>query len=60
MISFLPGRQAHYKLANDGQDTRAIQEYLGHRSIVSTQRYTALSLVGFASSGKIEQNGRFR
>jgi integrase len=32
-----------YKLANDGQDTRAIQEYLGHRSIVSTQRYTALS-----------------
>jgi type 1 fimbriae regulatory protein FimE len=32
-----------YKLANDGQDTRAIQEYLGHRSIVSTQRYTPLS-----------------
>jgi integrase len=32
-----------YKLANDVQDTRAIQEYLGHRSIVSTQRYTALS-----------------
>ena len=22
-----------YKLANDGQDTRAIQHYLGHRSI---------------------------
>lgn len=32
-----------YKLANDGQDTRAIQHYLGHRSIVSTVRYTALS-----------------
>ena len=32
-----------YKLANDGQDTRAIQGYLGHRSIVSTQRYTALA-----------------
>jgi type 1 fimbriae regulatory protein FimB/type 1 fimbriae regulatory protein FimE len=32
-----------YKLANDGQDTRAIQAYLGHRSIVSTQRYTALA-----------------
>jgi integrase len=32
-----------YKLANDGHDTRAIQGYLGHRSIVSTQRYTALS-----------------
>jgi site-specific recombinase XerD len=27
-----------YKLANDGRDT-----YLGHRSIVSTVRYTALA-----------------
>ena len=25
-----------YKLANDGQDTRAIQHYLGHKSINST------------------------
>jgi type 1 fimbriae regulatory protein FimB/type 1 fimbriae regulatory protein FimE len=32
-----------YRLANNGQDTRAIQRYLGHRSIVSTQRYTALA-----------------
>ena len=32
-----------YKLANDGQDTRAIQHYLGHRSIPSTVRYTALA-----------------
>jgi type 1 fimbriae regulatory protein FimB/type 1 fimbriae regulatory protein FimE len=32
-----------YKLANDGHDTRAIQGYLGQRSIVSTQRYTALA-----------------
>jgi site-specific recombinase XerD len=31
------------QLANDGQDTRAIQHYLGHRSIVSTVRYTALA-----------------
>jgi site-specific recombinase XerD len=26
---------------NDGQDTWAIQHYLGHRSITSTVRYTA-------------------
>jgi integrase len=32
-----------YKLANDGQDTRAIQHYLGHMSIASTVRYTALA-----------------
>jgi type 1 fimbriae regulatory protein FimB/type 1 fimbriae regulatory protein FimE len=32
-----------YKLANDGQETRAIQHYLGHRSIASTVRYTALA-----------------
>jgi len=32
-----------YKLANDGQDTRAIQHYLGHRSIASTVRYTQLA-----------------
>jgi type 1 fimbriae regulatory protein FimB/type 1 fimbriae regulatory protein FimE len=30
-----------FKLANDGHDTRAIQAYLGHRSIMSTVRYTA-------------------
>ncbi len=38
-----------FKLANDGQDTRAIQEYLGHRSIESTVRYTALSSTRFNS-----------
>ena len=32
-----------FKLANDGRDTRAIQHYLGHRSITSTVRYTALA-----------------
>jgi integrase len=31
-----------FKLGNDGHDTRAIQAYLGHRSIMSTVRYTAL------------------
>jgi type 1 fimbriae regulatory protein FimB/type 1 fimbriae regulatory protein FimE len=32
-----------YKLANDGQDPRAIQAYLGHRNINHTVRYTELS-----------------
>jgi len=32
-----------YKLANDGHDTRAIQQYLGHRNITHTVRYTELS-----------------
>ena len=32
-----------YKLAQDGQDTRAIQFYLGHRNIQHTVRYTQLS-----------------
>jgi integrase len=28
-----------YKLANDGQDTRALQHYLGHKNIQHTVRY---------------------
>src|SRR5262249_29506596 len=32
-----------FKLAGDGHDTRAIQDYLGHRSIQHTVRYTELS-----------------
>ena len=36
-----------YKLANDGQDTRAIQGFLGRRSIMSMQRYSALALDRF-------------
>ena len=31
-----------YKLARDGHDTRAVQQYLGHRSIQSTVRYAEL------------------
>jgi site-specific recombinase XerD len=31
-----------YKLANDGDDTRAIQAYVGHCDIQNTTRYTAL------------------
>lgn len=32
-----------YKLAHDGHDTRAIQEWLGHRNIQHTTRYTELT-----------------
>ena len=32
-----------FKLANDGQDTRAIQHYLGHRNIQHTVIYTRLA-----------------
>jgi type 1 fimbriae regulatory protein FimB/type 1 fimbriae regulatory protein FimE len=47
----VPGSPAHaalrhakgYKLANDGQDARAIQHYLGHRNIQHTARYTELA-----------------
>lgn len=38
-----------YKLANDGQDTRAIQHYLGHRNIQHTTRYTELAADRFKS-----------
>ncbi len=36
-----------YKLANDGHDTRAIQQYLGHKNIQHTVRYTELSPARF-------------
>ena len=32
-----------FKLAYDGQDTRALQHYLGHKNIQHTVRYTELS-----------------
>jgi len=32
-----------FKLANDGQDTRSIQHYLGHKNIQHTVRYTELA-----------------
>ncbi len=32
-----------YRLANDGHDTRAIQQYLGHKNITHTVRYTELA-----------------
>lgn len=36
-----------YKLANDGKDTRSIQDYLGHQNIQHTVKYTALSPTRF-------------
>ena len=32
-----------YKLANQGEDTRSLAHYLGHRNLQSTARYTALA-----------------
>jgi type 1 fimbriae regulatory protein FimB/type 1 fimbriae regulatory protein FimE len=32
-----------YKLANNGQDTRSLQHYHGHRNIQHTARYTELA-----------------
>lgn len=32
-----------FKLANDGNDTRALQHYLGHKNIAHTVRYTELT-----------------
>lgn len=43
---------AGYYLASQGQDTRAIQGYLGHRAITSTAVYTALSPGRFANFWK--------
>ena len=36
-----------YKLANDGHDTRVIQQYLGHKNIQHTVCYTELSPARF-------------
>ena len=38
---------AGYKFANEGQDTRSLQHWLGHRSIEHTVRYTELSAERF-------------
>jgi type 1 fimbriae regulatory protein FimB/type 1 fimbriae regulatory protein FimE len=38
-----------FKLANDGHDTRALQEWLGHSNIQHTTRYTELTSKRFKS-----------
>jgi len=40
-------RACGYALANKGHDTRAIQDWLGHRSIQHTVRHTELSPTRF-------------
>ena len=46
-----PDADAHAPLhsADDGQDTRAVQHYLGHKNIQHTVRYTELSPKRFKS-----------
>jgi type 1 fimbriae regulatory protein FimE len=41
-----------YKLANQGEDTRSLAHYLGHRNLQSTARYTALAPDRFAKFWK--------
>jgi site-specific recombinase XerD len=43
-----------FKLANDGQDTRAIQHYLGHKNIQYTTLYTQLAAIASTTSGRTE------
>jgi type 1 fimbriae regulatory protein FimB len=40
---------AGYHMANRGADTRLIQEFLGHRSISNTVRYTEISPARFTN-----------
>ena len=46
MVARILDREAQ-ALANDGIDTCAIQDWLGHVSITHTTRYTALSQTRF-------------
>lgn len=46
-----------YRLANDGHDTRSIQDYLGHKNIVHTARYTALAPTKFKDFGDKQNSG---
>jgi type 1 fimbriae regulatory protein FimB/type 1 fimbriae regulatory protein FimE len=48
-----------YKLASDGHDTRSIQDYLGHRNIQHTVRYTELSPERFKSFFGTERGQRW-
>src|SRR5256885_9788504 len=43
-----------FYLANAGQDTRAIQLYLGHKNIQHTVRYTELASGRFRDAGRTD------
>lgn len=49
-----------YALADNGADTRLIQDYLGHRNIRHTVRYTASNANRFSNlwRGKLRKNGQ--
>ena len=44
-----------FKLANQGGDTRSLQQYLWHKNIQHTVRYTELSQNGFGTFGRIKR-----
>ena len=46
-LSHAEAHACGYALANAGHDTRAIQDWLGHRSIQHTVRYTELAPTRF-------------
>ena len=46
-----------FKYANEGKDTRSLQAYLGHRSIQSTVRYTAMARLAFEVGNGSSQVG---
>ena len=50
-MSFIVGKRiCVFKLANNGQDTRAVQHYLGHKNILHTVHYTELASQRFIQS----------
>jgi hypothetical protein len=51
MLRHACGYALAYALANAGHDTRAIQDWLGHRAIQHTARYTELTKSGLKIFG---------
>jgi site-specific recombinase XerD len=52
-----------YAFANAGHDTRAIQDWLGHRSIQHTTRYTQFergAVQGLLAIGGVSKTARLR